>query len=463
MAINMEVDTPRGQSASSSANSSRSASVLSNAYSKAYVEWVQALANSPAWANQVENEKFQTTSLSYATAKEGENNSTNQAPNVDLNHASLEAVLNNSCPTQGLEPSVLPYVANQPVDSQLWDSNFCPILIFGMNEYLEGDTRNIMCSLHRIAAFVRQQKLEDKTTEDISQISEFGYAAWDFLSSIYESGWNKLEANKDKKYFRQCVSSQFNRKPLNNSNLRKEDKGKGKPVNISRVFLPIPSRPSKSVLAKSKFYKGDQMMKPKSYAQASKEDINEIIKIKNSPKLSSNKISEIYKAINNSDNKGKPKLNMMTKGSSQKQIIISMGLNNVIRVMAQSNIYITNINRSPKDIKSEVAVDFIRFDNEDIIVTTNKVAATSDLNIIKDYMKNLNNVDSSDMMSSRLLQSKSYLKILAIPYFVEDTNLLLTPDIIEKVLETTFIWVDIWDSQNDTKEKMLINKCFNIG
>jgi len=240
---------------------------------------------------------------------------------------------------------------------------------------------------------------------------------------------------------------------LNNSNLRKEDKGKGKPINISRVFLPIPSRPSKSVLAKSKFYKGDQMMKYKSYAQTLKEDINEIIKIKNAfPKLSSNKISEIYKAINNSDNKGKPKLNMrfklnmMTKGSSQKQIIISMSLNNVKRVMAQSNIYITNINRSPKDIKSEVAVDFIRFDNKDIIVTTNKVVGTSDLNIIKDYMKNLNDVDLSDMMSSRLLQSKSYLKILGILYFVEDTNLLLTSDIIEKVLETTFIWVDIWDS-----------------
>jgi len=121
MAINMGVNTPRGQSVSSSANSSRSASVLSNPSSKAYVEWVQALANSPAWANQVENEKFQTTFLSYATAKEGENNSTNQAPNIDLNHASLEAVLNNSCPTQGLEPLVLPYVAIQPVDSQLWE------------------------------------------------------------------------------------------------------------------------------------------------------------------------------------------------------------------------------------------------------------------------------------------------------------------------------------------------------
>ena len=46
-----------------------------------------------------------------------------------------------------------------------------------------------------------------------------------------------------------------------------------------------------------------------------------------------------------------------------------------------------------------MVVDFIRFDNEDIIV-------------------NLSNV-----ISFRLLQLKLYLKILDISYFVEDTNL----------------------------------------
>jgi len=67
--------------------------------------------------------------------------------------------------------------------------------------------------------------------------------------------------------------------------------------------------------------------------------------------------------------------------------------------MAQSNIHVTNINRSLKEIKLEVVVNFIRSDNKDIIVNL------------------------SDVMSSRLLQSKLYLKILDISYFVEDTNL----------------------------------------
>jgi len=66
---------------------------------------------------------------------------------------------------------------NQPVDLQLWDGNFCPVSIFGVNKYLEEDAKNIICSLYRIAVFVRQQNLEDKIAKDISQISEFGFAA----------------------------------------------------------------------------------------------------------------------------------------------------------------------------------------------------------------------------------------------------------------------------------------------
>ena len=154
---------------------------------------------------------------------------------------------------------------------------------------------------------------------------------------------------------------------------------------------------------------------------------------------------------------------MTAKDLLYKQIIIFMDSNNAKRVIAQSNVHVSNINKSLKDIKLEITIDFIRFD------------------------KNLNNVDSSNMMSLRLSQSKSYLKILDILYFVENTNLLLTSNIIEKFIKTTHIfndvvlasylyiiktssksdiaviWIDIQDSQNSIKNKMLINRCFNIS
>jgi len=111
---------------------------------------------------------------------------------------------------------------------------------------------------------------------------------------------------------------------------------------------------------------------------------------------------------------------------------------------------------------------------------------TSDLNIVERYIKDLKNIDSSNIISSSLPQSKSYLKILGIPYYIEDINLSITTDIVEKVIQTThlfkdivlvfylyiikvfskldiaIIWIDIWNSQNSTKEKLLINRCFNI-
>jgi len=59
----------------------------------------------------------------------------------------------------------------------LWDGSFCPISIFGINKYLKGNAKNITCLLYRMAAFIRQRKLEDKITKDIPQIVEFGFAA----------------------------------------------------------------------------------------------------------------------------------------------------------------------------------------------------------------------------------------------------------------------------------------------
>jgi len=135
---------------------------------------------------------------------------------------------------------------------------------------------------------------------------------------------------------------------------------------------------------------------------------------------------EIYKVINNLKNKEKPKLNITIKDFLCKQIIISIGSNNIEKVMAWSNIHITNINRLLKNIKSKVVINFIKLDNKNIIIITNKVVATLDLNVVKKYIKNLNNVNSSNVMSFRLPQSKSYLKTLDILYLVEDTTLLIT-------------------------------------
>jgi len=56
-----------------------------------------------------------------------------------------------------------------------------------MNEYIESNAKNIVCSLYQIVAFIRQIKLKDKIANNILQITEFDFATWNFILSIYKS------------------------------------------------------------------------------------------------------------------------------------------------------------------------------------------------------------------------------------------------------------------------------------
>ena len=76
-----------------------------------------------------------------------------------------------------------------------------------------------------------------------------------------------------------------------------------------------------------------------------------------------------------------------------------MRKNNSNIIVSQVNIHISNINRLLKGVKSEILADFIYFNNRKFIITTNKLAATSDLNVIKKYIKKLNNINSNNIMS----------------------------------------------------------------
>jgi len=71
------------------------------------------------------------------------------------------------------------------------------------------------------------------------------------------------------------------------------------------------------------------------------------------------------------------------------------------KVIAQSNMHV--INRLLKDIKSEdISADFICSNNKGVVITTNKIVSTSNLNNIEKYMKELNNVNLNEVISSKL-------------------------------------------------------------
>ena len=121
-----------------------------------YVDYVQVLANNPTWTEQVEQEKIEESALSYVTLKERKTNSVNQTNATELMLDPHGAVIDNMYFLQGFETLAIPYSINQLANSQLWDSNFCLVSIFEVNEYLKDDAKNIVCSLYRMAVFVRQ-------------------------------------------------------------------------------------------------------------------------------------------------------------------------------------------------------------------------------------------------------------------------------------------------------------------
>ena len=127
----------------------------SNISSIGYAEQIQNLANNTTWADQVEISKFQGFALSYATSKVRENNIANKVTVKDSIPELYNMDANNICNLQSLEFSAIPYSVHQPTDPQLWDSSFCFFFLFGINEYLEGNAKNIACSLYRMVAFIR--------------------------------------------------------------------------------------------------------------------------------------------------------------------------------------------------------------------------------------------------------------------------------------------------------------------
>ena len=117
--------------------------------------------------------------------------------------------------------------------------------------------------------------------------------------------------------------------------------------------------------------------------------------------LQAEKIKNIKKIINSKD-RSKPRINIMTKMPSRKQIIVLMSNNNKIKFMEDSSVHITNMNRVFKNIKSKVMADFVWADQSDIIIVTNKVVVLLNLQTIEKYIKNMNHIEMNSIEVSCL-------------------------------------------------------------
>ena len=134
--------------------------------------------------------------------------------------------------------------------------------------------------------------------------------------------------------------------------------------------------------SKKKGNKPAAIVKPnnkQSYAQVANPKITNILKLKEDYwNLPAKKIENIHKIINNLD-KIKPRTKITIKGPSHKQIIIPINKDDKTKFMASSSEHIANINRTLKNIKSDVIADYVYSEHISITIVTNKVASSSDL------------------------------------------------------------------------------------
>ena len=83
-------------------------------------------------------------------------------------------------------------------------------------------------------------------------------------------------------------------------------------------------------------------------------------------------------------------------------------------------------------------------DNTGITVITNKVAQQSNMSIIDQYVKNSNDINSLQVEELHLPKSKSYLKIIGIPYYpYANSQEKLTSNDIETILKQNHIFDNI--------------------
>ena len=160
-------------------------------------------------------------------------------------------------------------------------------------------------------------------------------------------------------------------------------------------------------------------------------------------KLQNQKIDQVQKIINRGKSKPKPYINMTTKGLSCKQIIVPMNKEVANKYIKNTSNHISSINWALKVIKSSIVADFIHIDDRGIIISTKNITLPSDLQKVEKIAKKSLQDDDDQIASPCLSQSKSYLKIVGIPYLNKQTNMYISPEDIKKILKLNHIFNDI--------------------
>ena len=121
-------------------------------------------------------------------------------------------------------------------------------------------------------------------------------------------------------------------------------------------------------------------------------------------------------------------------------------------IINSAHTHITNVNKCLKNSKSDIVIDFICITNNGIIITTNKPANDLNLSTIEKYLKSIQNINSDLIESPRLPKSKLYMKIIGLPYKIEQNVISLT-------ISRTFLKKPIFSKMTCWPQNLMLSKC----
>ena len=399
----------RGRNPLSSAISSRDPSMVSSGRATPYHDRMDTDPDDIPLNGDLANERLE---LSYETEQEKEmriGKTTNQQDTSRPPTINNEATPSHCTHEEDVINIQLLYDPHAPTEPKLWSGSFHPISLYGSIEHFVSDSKNIKVTLNFLAKYIQGKQVNSSKVNDLNDFDGMGDAIWNFISSIYTSKWDGLFTDQKTNTLRAKISSKFtSRTHLPNGNTKK-DFPKSNPITINKAPPPplLLAKSKKEINTISKYFHPrktsfSNTAKPpsdqtgKSYAQVSKTATNtsDILKIKEAfPALNANKIDQVNDIVHG-QTKPKPCIRTTTKGPSRKHIIIPMSSDNTTVFMKNSLLNVANINRELRNAKTDILTDYVHSDNMGITIITNKVAQPSDLSIIDQYVKNVNDINA---------------------------------------------------------------------
>jgi len=274
---------------------------------------------SPALSYEMEQEKaLRLSKVTETTSNMRSQGRNNEASSIQANHGS-HISFNKTCgeaPYDNDDNAIniqIPYDPNAPTEPELWSGNFHSISLHGSIEQITSDTKSIKDSLNFMVRYIINKKINPKSANDLKDFDGICNAVWNFISSVYQSGWDSLYTDNKSKTLREKISSKFSPRIVP-SPTQKSNKlvFKPTPASINKVPPPssLPAKTAKKVNIILKYFQNKKSLnnnKPKedpkttkSYTQASKVPVNtaEVLKIKKVfPALNAEKIDQVNNII----------------------------------------------------------------------------------------------------------------------------------------------------------------------